>query len=240
MTKQVINLGTAPSGAGGDTYRSALVKSMANFDELYAKFVNYGFDTPLTLVSANLNSVETFGFYYISVGVSTPAGEPYGYLLVNTISSTYVSQQFTSTQNGHVWTRSKLNGTWTTWGRVYNTVNILGTVGQSGGIPTGSILERGTNANGYYVRFADGTQICTTIAAAIVPPTGISNVWWTFPIAFSSVNYINMTPNIGVGSDARNYVTAGTYNTLSTTQANFSSYMAASVGCYAVAIGRWF
>lgn len=37
--------------------------------------------------------------------------------------------------------------------------NILGTVSQAGGVPTGAIIERGSNANGAYVRFADGTQI---------------------------------------------------------------------------------
>lgn len=36
MAKQVINLGTAPSGAGGDDRRSAWLKAINNFDELYA------------------------------------------------------------------------------------------------------------------------------------------------------------------------------------------------------------
>lgn len=36
MTKQTINLGTAPNGADGDTQRSAWAKAGANFDELYA------------------------------------------------------------------------------------------------------------------------------------------------------------------------------------------------------------
>lgn len=40
---------------------------------------------------------------------------------------------------------------------------ILGTTSQEGGIPTGSIIERGSNANGEYVMFADGTLICTAI-----------------------------------------------------------------------------
>lgn len=35
MSKQTVNLGTAPSGSGGDTPRSAFTKSQANFDELY-------------------------------------------------------------------------------------------------------------------------------------------------------------------------------------------------------------
>lgn len=38
--------------------------------------------------------------------------------------------------------------------------DIVGTVAQSGGVPTGAIIERGSNANGAYVRLADGTQIC--------------------------------------------------------------------------------
>ena len=42
----------------------------------------------------------------------------------------------------------------------FNQGNIVGTVSQSGGIPTGAVVERGSNANGVYVRFADGTQIC--------------------------------------------------------------------------------
>jgi len=43
---------------------------------------------------------------------------------------------------------------------IYTSRSILGTVSQAGGVPTGAIIERGSNANGEYVRFADGTQIC--------------------------------------------------------------------------------
>jgi hypothetical protein len=38
--------------------------------------------------------------------------------------------------------------------------DIVGSVSQSGGVPTGAIVERGSNANGEYTRYADGTQIC--------------------------------------------------------------------------------
>lgn len=36
MGKQTINLGTTPTGVGGDTPRSAFTKVNSNFDELYA------------------------------------------------------------------------------------------------------------------------------------------------------------------------------------------------------------
>ncbi|WP_156334287.1 hypothetical protein [Pseudomonas thivervalensis] len=36
MSKQTINLGTPPTGVGGDTPRSAFTKTQTNFDEIYA------------------------------------------------------------------------------------------------------------------------------------------------------------------------------------------------------------
>lgn len=42
----------------------------------------------------------------------------------------------------------------------YGTNNIVGTVSQSGGVPTGAIIEQGSNANGTYIKYADGTMIC--------------------------------------------------------------------------------
>ena len=57
---------------------------------------------------------------------------------------------------------------------------LLGTVSQSAGVPTGAVIERGSNANGEYVRFADGTQICTissTFAEA-------ASVVWSYPATF--------------------------------------------------------
>ena len=43
---------------------------------------------------------------------------------------------------------------------VYKQDNILGTVSESSGVPTGAIIERGSNSNGEFVRYADGTMIC--------------------------------------------------------------------------------
>lgn len=63
---------------------------------------------------------------------------------------------------------------------------MVGTVSQSGGIPTGAIIERGSNANGEYVRFADGTQLCwlTSLTLTFSAATVLSGTW-TFPAVFS-------------------------------------------------------
>lgn len=43
----------------------------------------------------------------------------------------------------------------------YKKTNIVGPVSQTGGVPTGAIIESGSNANGRYIKYADGTMICT-------------------------------------------------------------------------------
>lgn len=65
---------------------------------------------------------------------------------------------------------------------------IVGAVSQSGGVPTGAIIEQGSNGNGEYVRFADGTQICWRrhLRAPGVMAGGafVSLGAYTFPAAF--------------------------------------------------------
>jgi hypothetical protein len=51
-------------------------------------------------------------------------------------------------------------GQWLPWQYIYHSRNTLGTVSEESGVPTGAIIQRGSNANGEFVRFADGTQIC--------------------------------------------------------------------------------
>ena len=81
----------------------------------------------------------------------------------------------------------------------YNQANILGVVSQSGGIPTGAIIERGSNANGEYVLYADGTQICTFTTASLAlsissgPNNGLfhADVTQTFPASFVNIAAIS-------------------------------------------------
>ena len=69
-------------------------------------------------------------------------------------------------------------------GEVYTSGNILGTVSEDGGVPTGAIIERGSNANGEFVRFADGTQICTLSYTNNRTTTGVISASITLPAEF--------------------------------------------------------
>ncbi len=119
--------------------------------------------------------------------------------------------------------------------------NLLGTVSQSGGLPGGAVIERGSTATGDYVRFADGTQICSAEASVdIDTPAGAifssGLVTLDFPMAFvekpNGTGAMNNTINGWVNGRAGN-----------ATQWSFSAYSFTSRSGDTVqllAIGRWF
>ena len=78
--------------------------------------------------------------------------------------------------------------------------DILGTVSQFGGVPTGAIIERGSNSNGEYVKFADGTLECWQ--EILVSETN-NNRWdssWSFPETFSSAPNVVVSELAATGS----------------------------------------
>jgi hypothetical protein len=128
----------------------------------------------------------------------------------------------------------------------YNRENILGTVSESAGVPTGAIIERGSNANGEYVRYADGTQICwndsaealnTTSATGSIFRSGADGTW-TYPASFSASFDIVGFALPDSGAARWGSATAGT-TTMSFRQWN-SVTSAATLATKTFAIGRWF
>ncbi|AXI44766.1 hypothetical protein C1J03_01185 [Sulfitobacter sp. SK012] len=59
------------------------------------------------------------------------------------------------------------NNGWSDWRRVVDSGNMVGTVSQDAGTPTGAVIESGNTANGDYIRYADGTQWATNSNAPI-------------------------------------------------------------------------
>lgn len=57
----------------------------------------------------------------------------------------------------------------------------VGTVSESGGVPTGAIIESGSNANGKYIKYADGTMICQMKA---ILQGGVNSITLDYPQAF--------------------------------------------------------
>ncbi len=71
----------------------------------------------------------------------------------------------------------------------YGRGNVLGPVSETAGQPTGAVIERGSTGQGGYVRFADGTQICT----GDVTTSASAGVIWTFPRPFAAAPHVTGT-----------------------------------------------
>lgn len=126
--------------------------------------------------------------------------------------------------------------------------SILGTVGQSSGSPTGSLFEPGSNSNGTYVRFADGTQICTSnalyaTAANIAVSTcyRTADMSWIYPASFVGEPRLSASCR----SEVNHWATVRPISGGNTTEAVLRGWAAAGPQAtawtyVATAVGRWF
>ncbi len=126
----------------------------------------------------------------------------------------------------------------------YGPGNVLGTVSESSGVPSGAVIERGSDANGDYTRFADGTQICTAVLSAVACTTATGSMFasgtanWDFPIAFADSSSPALSGNGGgigrfMGFDAPS-------ETQATYQVMAPSLDATSIAPTVIAVGRWY
>lgn len=207
------------------------------------------------------------GFYSV-VSASVPGTYPDitsdGELVVRRVSGAWVSQNFTyrGDSNGATYTRSynATTSAWSPWARVYDQSTLVGTVLQSGGVPTGAVLERGATANGEYVRFADGTQICShaislgnptvdgsgTFSDPYTCPAGGANLTFAQPFAVRPILNISHFLD-GGGPTPQSRVFTPSYTSVSTL--GIIGYRAvrltgdtdtSGVNMAYTAIGRWF
>jgi hypothetical protein len=133
--------------------------------------------------------------------------------------------------------------------RVYTPNNILGIVTQSNDVPTGAIIESGSNANGNFVKYADGTQIC--ILNITVTDQVINSAYgslfqgtrvWTYPASFSSAPSVS-APCFRWGTSASWGAVGAAPSATAVTLRGIdvsSRATGTNVVINAIAIGRWY
>jgi hypothetical protein len=136
----------------------------------------------------------------------------------------------------------------------YSRDNILGTVSESSGTPTGAIIQRGSNANGEFVRYADGTQVCWRNSNLTLTQASTLR-WdrrWDFPVTFSdSAFYADLImEGFGPTNYSNTNVGAARVTSRGTSFVSFNIYRAgdnesaipsnSEMDVRAYAIGRWY
>ncbi|HGM5580730.1 TPA: hypothetical protein ACKP22_002415 [Pseudomonas putida] len=222
MSLQNINLGTAPSGAGGDTPRSAFTKAQANFEELYSWLFG-GAETQPSLPVARGGT-----------GGTTPATarEGLGFTTVGNALATAASQAAGRTALGL---------------KLAAIADILGTVSQAAGVPTGAILERGSTANGDYIKLADGTMVCwRRVLGPVYATAQYLQIEWQYPMQFIAAPVVFAGGIAGIDQLKYNRGAIGvtgsassaTVRVFATGTDTFVSGDGSSA--QAIAVGRWF
>jgi hypothetical protein len=108
----------------------------------------------------------------------------------------------------------------------------------------GREIERGSNANGGYVRFEDGTQICSHALTCAATNTALGSIFrsndesWTYPVAFSTTDGLTVKPSVQTGGRWANVFTTNTNNC---TFRQFNAQTNASTSTIKLeATGRWY
>lgn len=171
----------------------------------------------VTAVSA-LNGITVTKWVRVAAAnvatVGGPTGAGAGVVQTIAYGSTQVAQTYypvTGTASAP-WTRLNALGTWTPWVRQYDRGNILGTVSQSSGTPTGAIIQSGgDDSNGRFTRWANGDMdLVFPLVSFTRVSTGRCEATIGFPSSFIDTNYVmsgtlrplDITGSVGTIDDA--------------------------------------
>lgn len=182
----------------------------------------------------NPDTIINSGFYRFALNSAMYGLQAGTYsLIVSRAISSNITQVLIGTNaniHNQMFLRSSNNATWTEWSEVYNSYRH-------------SVIEStGSNANGQWIRFSDGTQICTHRINASATANTAGSTIWTFPVSFvadtmrHSVNVSNNTNTWGFDI-ALLAMSANTHNISANVRYKFSITQVYVIDLFV--IGRW-
>lgn len=206
----------------------------------------FGLGAGAIVEDANWDTLAAAGFYRstVTTTVGAPSAAADWFVLHLPGDAATAVQIALRTAGDELRVRRKAGGIWSGWTAGYDRSNVLGTVGESGGAPTGAILQRGATVNGEFVRLADGTLICTrsnlSVANASTAAGSLfrsANVTWTYPSAFVAAPVVTAATD-----DPDSWALTASAPTTTTAALRVLSAVtkASAITVRAVAVGRWF
>lgn len=206
-------------------------------------------DFNTVVVPGTYNITGSWGNGYSGAAASTT----FGLLHVFARGSQIYQEYWTATAGPRKYYRFSGTGGGGTWPDPWKALagEAVGTVANASGFPAGAIIERGSNANGDYTRFADGTQICSSRVdiTTLNISTASGSLFigpvqsWTYPVSFNTLPVVSAQ---GLRTNDA-LIAGGSIRALSLTAIQFVPWMAtqspANTGGKEMllsAIGRWF
>lgn len=131
------------------------------------------------ITSEDWNTITDAGIYDVvnATGANRAPGNTYGFLVVHSFNGVVSQLYYADVSSLYFITKRTCSNistqSWSLWDGSLPVSKIVGPV------DGGSVIERGSNANGEYVKFADGTLLCSH--AFVADASGI--VRWNYPVA---------------------------------------------------------
>lgn len=190
---------------------------------------------PIGNIDAFTTRAGFYSVYDVTPGTRPGGASTFAGLIVARHATTGLVQIWVNSNGVVLAFRTAISSVWTSWRTIYSTGNAVAAVSQASGVPTGGVMFRGSNSNGQFQMFADGTLICTHVLTS----SDSAAVTWTFPSAFA------VTPNFFAAQPLADAPRAGSVSNVTTSAMNFGSWNTSdgtrvASSTYLMARGRWF
>ncbi|WP_422049328.1 DUF2793 domain-containing protein [Shimia sp.] len=134
----------------------------------------------------------------VSVNAGTAANVPTGLsgrhaVLVAKSESDGGFQMLCDQSGGALYLRRLDGGVWGAWQRLWDSGSLVGSVSESGGVPTGAVIEQGSGANGAFTKWADGTMICAQTLDLDFDAVHRLAADWSYPASFAAPPVVTAT-----------------------------------------------
>lgn len=235
IMRQTLELGTASTGA---VQTSPLDASAGRILTVGAFGWNGGFATVMG-AGTNLNNLTVPSVYACNATYTNgPAGVvEQAYVSVIAHGPGYLKQDMRGITGNSWYSREQVNGVWSAWLPVYTAGNIIGLM------TGGAIIERGSNSNGNYTKYADGTMECWIYLGDVSFAVGSSiTLSWSYPVSFVGIPFVSA----GGAMRAASAIVAGSWQVYATSATGtsirlnpFSSTVDNARDTMYFAKGRW-
>lgn len=182
----------------------------------------------------DLDVIRPSGWYQCTTSTNGPSTKFHG--LVQYEKGNQLTKQ-SVTDGISTWLRYYSDSAWGVWVKDIDSRNQVGSVSE------GAVVERGSNNQGEYIKFADGTMICTSTSELNFISTNELSTTWAFPMEFTHVSYVNYN---ATSRQLMEKGTRGSYVTKTTTTATVSIFpftnfveSDADSSLELMAFGRW-
>ncbi len=184
-----------------------------------------------TTLASDANAITENGFYRLANDALNIPAAVTG-TLIHVSGALGGVQIFSRNFNGEFWSRAQNGSAWGDWQKSVTLSTLVGAVAQSGGVPTGAVIERGNNVNGEYVKYADGTQMCWGNTVASYSTVSALIGTWTYPASFLA------GPSIGAVVAADWGITTGALTAAGYQTYGGAAFASVSAGAAGVRVGR--